>query len=57
MSEERTLRIYLKSKRKPLVVMLNDEQYADFKAALRQNIVIFGPIIFSLTEFLYATLD
>lgn len=57
MSEERTLRIYLKSRRKPLVVMLNDEQYAEFKAALKQNIVIFGPIIFSLTEFLYATLD
>lgn len=57
MSEERTLRIYLRSRRKPLVVMLSDEQYTDFKAALRQNIVIFGPVIFPYSEFLYATLD
>lgn len=53
------LKIYLKNKIRPIVVIVNDRK--DFEAFIErvrnESIVIYGPIAFSRDEFRYAVLE
>lgn len=53
------LKIYLKNKIRPIVVIVNDRK--DFEAFIErvrnESIIIYGPIAFSRDEFRYAVLE
>ena len=53
------LKIYLKNKIRPIVVIVNDRK--DFEAFIakvrNESIIIYGPIAFSRDEFRYAVLE
>lgn len=53
------LKIYLKNKIRPIVVIVNDRK--DFEAFIEkvrnELIIIYGPIAFSRDEFRYAVLE
>ena len=53
------LKIYLKNKIRPIVVIVNDRK--DFEAFIEkvrnESIIIYGPIAFSRDEFRYAILE
>lgn len=53
------LRIYLKEKKKPLILLLDTEkQLNDFYEELEtHDIVKFGQVIFRRDEFLYCTME
>lgn len=53
------LKIYLKNKIRPIVVIVNDRK--DFESFIEkvrnESIIIYGPIAFSRDEFRYAVLE
>ena len=53
------LKIYLKNKIRPIVVIVNDRK--DFEAFIErvrnESIIIYGPIAFSRDEFRYVVLE
>lgn len=57
--KELTLNIYLKSRKKPLSIIINREAQMDefYRELMTKDICRFGPLIFSRNDFLYATLD